>query len=981
MTKGLWQSVLPVVVVTLILHAGSNGWNASSVDRAEDETGIHSITMIFESSPTEFRFERIGAYDLVVAEELNHFTRPGEPMLPMKTSTMKFEKNVDILGVVVASEKRIAIEGTFHIAPTPEPLTWGLDKIGEWSEDPEVYGLKTHFPGESFSFRTGEDEYGTNLYVYHYPVQYVPGSGEIEIIAQLVLEIKYSINPANEPLADDPTAECVIITPSSLYLEAKQLADFHEGTLGVPTSVVNTSWIAANYTEAPDPPYNGYWDSGLNGWNQIVGYDYSLAKKTVNYLRHTSAHPNLRYVLAYGNAELVPPSFYWYDSNVGGFMPYEGWIPTDFFYTSPDYDFTPNYAFGRLPVDGNARAQAMNQKIFDWHANLSPTWFENVAVAGGRPFGTGFYIGELINADALNNGYFDGFRITKMHQTDGTFDEVHVTDALKGEYGVVYAIGHGSGESFVVNDSAGPGEQIMVSEVMALPANTNVSVFASIGCGNGAFDSTVMTNEPYTSPISFGESTLFSAAAAIAYIGGSRSNQGLPTGYIDDGELFVTGETHMAHILTGYWKAFRNGEGTLGNISSAALEDFSSAQNMADLFNRRALLEYVLLGDPVLPLMHPRLDQYSTPTTQIMNVGGSEGYGDPFIAMGQIPQVPLDKPNKVRAWTDSPSVNFKIINTELDVTLEYGSNTTSNDETYYDFTPSGSAVLLLRAEGDDGKEIWQYMKPIYIPDYPKAPELMAATLNGPSDQDVALSWYKSIDEGNPLGTTKYEIFRSDSITGSYTKIGEKIATGQGSYVYIDPGKGDGDTSNYFYYVQSVNSSGESARSYYAGKYAKMLAEGWNLISLPLIQDDSRTDVVLRTLDMESVATYVPSDKDDPWKRSDTSKSWGDLEILNRTMGLWVKTATSDYLTIAGLVPKTTLIQLEPGWNLVGYPTFDEKIVFMELGFTQYVGIEEYDPASQPYCLRAMDPFDMMSTGSAYWVQLKSAQIWMVANPA
>jgi len=975
------QLMLPVVVMTLLVQVGASGWVADMEDEVEMSSRIFNRLFTFESSPSEFEFAGMNDYHFIVAGNLRHFTRPGEPMLPMKTSTLEFDKNAEILDVRLFHERRLPIAGRFNIAPTPEPLFWGVDTVGEWTKDPEVYALDTHFPGDSFSYRIEEDNHRKYVHIQHYPVQYKPSDGEIAIVTELSLQITYRYFPTNEPLADDLTAECIIITATSLYPEAKQLADFHEGTLGVPTSVVNTSWIDANYAEASDPPYPGYWDSGLNGWGQIIGYDYSLAKKTVNFLSDAGAHPNLEYVLLYGNAELVPPSFYWFDSFIGPMIPYEGWIPTDFFYGSPDYDFTPNYAIGRLPVDGDVRAQALNQKVENWHANLSPTWFNEYVAAGGRPFGSGFYVGELINQDTLNRGYLDGFGITKLYQTDGTFDKAHMLDVLSGEYGIVNAIGHGQGDGFIVNDSTPPGEVVEVADVMALPANTNVSVFASIGCGNGAFDSTVMANKPYMSAISFAEAVLFSQAGAIAYIGGARMNQGVPTGYIDDGELFITAETHMAHLLTSYWKAFRNGAGTLGNMSSGAMLDFSSTENMADIQNVRAILEYVLLADPVLPMTHPQQNRHSVPTTEIMDVVGSEDYGDPFLASGPTPLVGLNRPNKARVETDSPSVDFKIIDTEADLTLEYGSNTTSLGVTYYDFTPTRSAVLLLRAEGEDGKEGWQYMKSLFVPAFPKAPVLMTALLGGAGDQDFVLNWYKSIDEGLPEGTTKYEIFRSDTISGLYNKVDETPATGQEIYEFIDPGRGDGDTNNYFYYVQSVNSSGQKARSYYAGKYAKFLSEGWHLISLPLVQDDWTTDVIFRTLDVESVATYVTGDTNDPWKRHEFSKSWGDLEVIDRRMGLWVKTTSDDYLTIAGLVPKSTEIWLKPGWNLVSYPTFTGKTVFEELGFIQFDRIEGFDINSQPYCLRLMNPFDLMSTGTAYWIEMGSSYNWTVTNPS
>lgn len=900
----------------------------------------------------------------------------------MKTTISEFDKNADILEVAIAHEEWVPMQGTFYIAPTPEPVTWDSWEISEPEKDPEVYALDDYFPGETISYRVGEDNHKKYLYVHFYPVQYIPSSGKISIVTELVLEIRYQISPTEEPLADDLTAECIIITPPGYYSEAKQLATFQEDTLGVPTSVVNTTWIEAFYVEAPDPPYDGYWNSGLNGWNQIVGYDYSLAKKTVNFLRNTTAHPVLEYVLLYGNAEMVPPSFYWYDSMVGGFMPYQAWIPTDFFYSSPDYDFTPNYAVGRLPVDGTTRAQNLNQKIVNWYTNLLPSWFNKAVVAGGRPFSTSFFVGELITMDSVNRGYFDGFDITKMFLTDWKFDRTNMLSAFSGGYGVMYEIGHGLGDMMIVNDSAMPGEFVTNVDIMSLSPSNNVPVVVSIACINGAFDNTIMANKPFMSSNSIGESLLFSPAGAIAYAGASRVSSGMSVGVLEEGEVKITGETGMASLLTSFWKSHYEGAGTLGTTSMDAMAYFSSIENMGNIENKRALFEYVLLGNPVLPFTHPQQNMYNVPRTDIVNVRGYEYRGDPMLVEGQVPIVGLNKPNAVDVVADSPSVNFKMVDADAVVTMGYGSNTTTNNQTRYDFTPSRSSLLLLRAEGEDGKEGWQYMISKFVPDFPKAPVLRLARLIGPNDENVLVDWYKSPDESDPRGTVNYEVYRSTNwIEGPYNKIADVPATGQSNYNYIDPGRGDGDTDNYFYYVQSVNSTAQTARSYYAGKKAGLMSEGWWLISLPLVQYERNVTTVFRTLDFVSIVTYLAYDVDDPWKRHDSFKPYSDLEWVDHTMAIWVNVTSSDYLTMAGLVPKNTPIVLRPGWNLVGYPTFDERNVTTEFAGISYDRIESYEPTSPPYLLRRLSPTDDMYSGAGYWIKVSSEQVWTVYNPA
>ncbi len=978
-SRTLTRAFLFTITLTLISQLGAYGVDVGDVNGTAP-TASFIERVYFNVHASDLEIVKIGTLDYFSIKGMEPFTEPGQPMLPMETLTIQFDQDVEILDVLTSTVTRSKIGGFFDIAPMPESQTWGLDFVGEYEKDGELYSTDEFFPGEAFSYRTGEDRHNLYVYVHFYPIQYNPARGDVELISHLTIEIHYARSPKVEPLADDLTAECIIITPSSLYPEAKELADFHESSLGVPTSVVNTTWIDVMYTEASDPPFPGYWDTGLPGWDQIMNYDYSLAKKTISFLDNQSAHPNLSSVLIYGNAELVPPSFYYYDTNYGPFSNYEAWIPTDYYYSSPDLDLTPDYAVGRLPVDGIMKASSVNQKIQNWYSNLSPSWYERAAVAGGRPFSTIFYVGEMINQDALNSGYFDGFNVTKMHATDGRFGKSLIMDTLRGEYGIVYEIGHGSGDTLYLNDSSPPHETISIMEVLNLPANTNVSVFVSIACDNGAFDNTVMANRPFPSTISFGESLIFSPAGAIAYVGGSRSNSGTPTGILDEGEVIITGERYMASMLTRFWKAFSNGADTLGEISMNTMGDFAANKNMGDVGNARAFFEYILLGDPVLPMTHPHGSGHTTPTTEIMTYSGFASKGTPWIMEGDVPIIPLMLQNTLNVTTDSPGVRYKMIDADFDATLEYGSGTTTNNKTQYDFTPPRNALLLLRAETDDGKEGWQYTLATYVPDFPKAPQLLLADLNGALNEDVVISWYKSEDEGHPDGTTRYEVYRSEYISGPYMKIADKAATGQATYVVIDPNRGDGDPSNYFYFVRSYNITGRTDRSYYAAKYSAYLTEGWHLISLPVIPDDRSIERVFRTLDFESIATYDPTDSINPWKRYDTFKGWADIDRLNHRMGVWIKVTSDDYWAVAGLVPETTQVQLYAGWNLVSNPTFTPGPVITELAGIDYERIEGYYPSSVPYCLEVKMPNDFMVTGEGYWIEVDYDQILTFSNP-
>jgi parallel beta-helix repeat protein len=105
-----------------------------------------------------------------------------------------------------------------------------------------------------------------------------------------------------------------------------------------------------------------------------------------------------------------------------------------------------------------------------------------------------------------------------------------------------------------------------------------------------------------------------------------------------------------------------------------------------------------------------------------------------------------------------------------------------------------------------------------------------------------------------------------------------------------------------------------------------LNEGWNLISIPLIQEDQTIFKVLEIIDgrYDAVQWYNPTDISDSWKHHKVGKPFGnDLFYLNETMGFWIHITNpgDTILVYDGTQPtQNQTIQLHKGWNMVGYPS-------------------------------------------------------------
>ena len=652
-------------------------------------------------------------------------TKPGEPQLPMKTFVIKLPKDTEVIGAEMTYGNYREIKNELNIVPMPEPVTWSSSEAEEankytenWADkkelikkeqyprympDEKVYSLSTYFPGKAVSYYVGCDNEFTFVYVRIYPVQYIPAKKKAILITDAEINVYYRQeeesffrNDSGVSAMQYSESENVIITPPELFEQANRLKNFHD-TKGIPTDVVNTTWIFSNYGNASDPPYEGYKNPSLSGWSDITGYNYTLAKRTVKYLKDTVEHPNLKYVTIFGNARLVPPSYYVYIAHGDN---YNNWIPTDFFYASPDYDLFPNVMVGRLPVNSSAEAEHVVEKIENWDGNVSYDWFKNVSLAGGKPFiwDDKYYIGELITVDSVNRNYFNGMNVTEFFRTDGNFDKANLTDSLSGDTGMLYVITHGSGDSWSIEE-----DPINVDDLLSLPPNARVPIVVSIACMDGAFDTNVLYGGFDTS---FGEGVLLSNASGIAYIGGSRVNYGHPISYTDQGNLRITKELYMAGMLTYVFRAYHEGANSLGSITREARKTYLLENDFcaSDSKDNVTYFEFTLLGDPALQIPAQQAGpSYQTPNSTALNPEGYDKEDMPWYWVNENMTV------TIRTTTNSPKVYTKHIIPMIDFVLNRIENSTVDNTFDYNFNASNPGYNLIRSASEDKKERWFYL--------------------------------------------------------------------------------------------------------------------------------------------------------------------------------------------------------------------------------------------------------------------------------
>jgi len=238
------------------------------------------------------------------------------------------------------------------------------------------------------------------------------------------------------------------------------------------------------------------------------------------------------------------------------------------------------------------------------------------------------------------------------------------------------------------------------------------------------------------------------------------------------------------------------------------------------------------------------------------------------------------------------------------------------------------------------------------------------------------------DDLDPTHVEYYEIFYSESYATSgtgYRKLTSIPATASPNYYFVNLLAGNANPNNYFYHIgardQSCNYGMNETQ---VAKYNRTLTAGKNLVSIPLMLEDESISTVLQTAVVDIVWFFDAADPMDPWKSYNPSKAFNKLTTINYTMALWIDAPAETSIVIAGKVPASATIQLQKGWNFVGYPSFIWRSIADALSLVDCERVEGYD-VNPPEYLKLLRDNDNMITGYGYWVKAGSTITWTLTN--
>lgn len=165
----------------------------------------------------------------------------------------------------------------------------------------------------------------------------------------------------------------------------------------------------------------------------------------------------------------------------------------------------------------------------------------------------------------------------------------------------------------------------------------------------------------------------------------------------------------------------------------------------------------------------------------------------------------------------------------------------------------------------------------------------------------------------------------------------------------------------------------------------ILRQGWNLISIPLIQEELNLTRILGSIKglYDAVQWYNITGTGDFWKHLKIGKSYGnDLFKITEKMGFWIHIiqAGKTIFRYDGIQSTSNqTIQLHPGWNMVGYPSrtnHNRNAGLNNLTFDKEVdSIWTFNATTQKW--KELTETDYFEIGKGYYIHAIEECAWVV----
>lgn len=360
-TKKTQYALVILAIVTVVSTPCSSSLLAA---RSGARTNLSTLTATYHFDAPHLQEQYLGntRYDTIHIENTELSGHPGEPMLPVRGTSLLLPQGTCVQSITATSSTTIRLGAGFRIQPAGEPLRFSdPNPQPALMPNTEIYSSSTLYP-DAVVTQVGTYEFrGYHLLVLTlYPVQYLPSSGEVFYSPDITVTVHlteassdtllfratqtdhdavrtmvdnpevlstYTKKPTT-PLFTEDEYDLLIITTDDLVSSFEPLKEAHDAQ-GTETIIMTI-----------DDIYNTY--AGVDKPEQL--------RHCIQDMYETSG---IEYVLLGGDNDTIPARMLWVESWAGPGS-YETTMPSDLYYACLDgsYNKDEDDKWGE-PTDGD----------------------------------------------------------------------------------------------------------------------------------------------------------------------------------------------------------------------------------------------------------------------------------------------------------------------------------------------------------------------------------------------------------------------------------------------------------------------------------------------------------------------------------------------------------------------------------------------------------------------------------------------------
>ncbi|MDD3626006.1 MAG: C25 family cysteine peptidase, partial [bacterium] len=489
------------------------------------------LTKEINFKDSDLLFQKRGDYDVIKIKGGNFERVPGKPLIPYKTVFISVPDGFKPESVKVINSSFTYLPQVYALFPSQKQVPI---MTGEKGDTPEFIKMEEIYKNSIAAYPdkmvestnpgylAGHCIYGINVY----PISYLPKTGQVKFYHSIQVEVTYSldgkktrpinhrnsrtelqfqsvlktlvINPQEvefnsmglikessiqkgeipdntKPFLSPGEVDYVIITDPAYETNFQPLADW-KTKKGIPTQIVTTDWLYANYTGTDN------------------------AEKIRNFIIDAYTNWGTQWILLGGDTDIIPERPAYAMTCGAGYYADEDDIPCDLYFSDLDGDWNanantvygelddnidmyPDVYVGRAPVDSASEVQAFVNKVLNYEKNPELDYQLRVSFVGA--YLDSYPTDGGIAKDTIDTESFPSRfdPISKFYENNGTLSYTNVMNALTAGQNLFNHNDHCN--EYVMG--LGP-DELSLTDMDNLTNSNRFTVLYSIGCWAAALD-------------------------------------------------------------------------------------------------------------------------------------------------------------------------------------------------------------------------------------------------------------------------------------------------------------------------------------------------------------------------------------------------------------------------------------------------------------------------------------------------------------